>query len=64
MRFHWPLDHALSQLKKNVRAPLRLVLWDGREVALCDSPSVTLRIKDARAAHALARPSLLALAEA
>jgi len=62
--FHWPIDQALSYLKKNVRAPFRLVLWDGREVALCESPSVTVRLKDARAAAAFARPSLLALAEA
>ena len=29
-----PVDHALSNLKKHVRAPVRVVLWDGREVAL------------------------------
>jgi len=59
-----PVDHALSNLKKRVRAPVRLVLWDGREVALSEAPRVTLRIKDARAAAALARPTLLSLAEA
>ncbi|HET9651349.1 MAG TPA: class I SAM-dependent methyltransferase [Usitatibacter sp.] len=59
-----PLDHALSNLKKLVQAPVRLVLWDGRELALSESPSVTVRLKDARAAAALARPSLLTLAEA
>ncbi|HUP28944.1 MAG TPA: class I SAM-dependent methyltransferase [Usitatibacter sp.] len=64
MLFQSPIDHALSHLKKHVRAPLRLVLWDGREVALCESPPVTLRFKDARAAAAFRRPSLLALAEA
>jgi cyclopropane-fatty-acyl-phospholipid synthase len=64
MLFHWPIDQALSHLKKTVQAPFRLVLWDGREVALCDAPSVTVRLKGARAAAAFARPSLLALAEA
>ena len=59
-----PLDNALSNLKKQVHAPLRVVLWDGREIALSDSPRVTLRLKDMRAAQALARPTLLSLAEA
>ncbi len=59
-----PLEHALSNLKKRVNAPVRLVLWDGREVALSDEPRVTVRLKGTRAASAFMRPSLLALAEA
>jgi cyclopropane-fatty-acyl-phospholipid synthase len=59
-----PLDYALSNLQKQVRAPVRLVLWDGREYALSESPSVTVRIKEASAVSALAKPSLLTLAEA
>jgi cyclopropane-fatty-acyl-phospholipid synthase len=59
-----PLDNALTNLKKQVQAPLRVVLWDGREVALSESPRVTLRLKGARAAAALAKPTLLSLAEA
>src|SRR3982751_6538358 len=60
-----PLDSALSQLKKRVHAPVRVVLWDGREVALSEEePRVTLRLKGPRAAAALARPTLLSLAEA
>jgi cyclopropane-fatty-acyl-phospholipid synthase len=60
-----PIDHALSRLRRKVRAPLKVVLWDGREIALGDEPAkVTLRFKDARSASALARPSLVALAEA
>ncbi|MGZ5106653.1 MAG: class I SAM-dependent methyltransferase, partial [Usitatibacter sp.] len=59
-----PLDNALSSLKKNVSAPVRLVLWDGREVTFSDKPLVTLRVKGMRAATALMRPSLLSLAEA
>jgi cyclopropane-fatty-acyl-phospholipid synthase len=62
--FQRPLDAALTRLKKNVHAPFRLVLWDGREVALSESPSVTVRLKGARAASAFARPTLLSLAEA
>jgi cyclopropane-fatty-acyl-phospholipid synthase len=59
-----PLDSALAMLKKNVSAPVRLVLWDGREVSFSDKPRVTLRLKGLRAAAALVRPSLLTLAEA
>jgi len=59
-----PLDLALSNLKKQVRAPVRLVLWDGREVALSDTPRVTLRFKYARTAAVLANPNMLSLAEA
>ncbi len=59
-----PLDNAISRLKKNVSASVRLVLWDGREVELSDKPRVTVRLKGLRAASALACPSLLTLAEA
>ncbi len=59
-----PLDNALSKLQRNVNAPVRLVLWDGREIALSDDPSVTVRLKGLRAAAALMRPTLLTLAEA
>ena len=57
-----PLDNALSRLKDNVRAPVRVVLWDGREVSFSESPRCTLRLK--RASVALSRPNLLTLAEA
>lgn len=59
-----PLDNALSNLKKSVSAPVRLVLWDGREVAFSEKPRVTVRLNGMRAAAALVRPSLLTLAEA
>jgi len=60
-----PIDQALSRLKRHVQAPLKVVLWDGREVDLGDAPPrVTLRFNDARTAAALSRPSLLALAQA
>ena len=64
MLFQNPIDSALSNLKKQVHAPVRVVLWDGREVALSAEPRVTLRVKDARAAAALAHPTMLSLAEA
>jgi cyclopropane-fatty-acyl-phospholipid synthase len=59
-----PLENALSQLKRNVSAPVLLVLWDGREVAFSEKPRVTVRLKGFRAASALVRPSFLTLAEA
>jgi cyclopropane-fatty-acyl-phospholipid synthase len=65
MFWRHPVDQALSRLKRSVRAPLRLVLWDGRELDLGDEPSrVTLRLRDRRTAAALTRPSFLALAQA
>ena len=59
-----PIESALSHLKKHIQAPVRVVLWDGREVALSEHPRVTMRFKEASGAAALARPSLLTLAEA
>jgi cyclopropane-fatty-acyl-phospholipid synthase len=59
-----PIDLALNNLKKRVHAPVKLVLWDGREIDLSDETRVTVRIKGARAATAFAHPSLLTLAEA
>jgi cyclopropane-fatty-acyl-phospholipid synthase len=56
------VDSTLTKLKHNVHAPLRVVLWDGREVSFSDEPRVTLRLK--RSSAALAKPSLLSLAEA
>ena len=58
------LDNAISRLKQNVRADVRVVLSDGREVSFSDEPRVTLRLKRTRAGSALSRPSLLTLAEA
>ena len=65
MFWNRPIDSALSRLKQQVHAPLRVVLWDGREVALTDeAPRVTLTVNDARTAAALAHPTLLSLAQA
>jgi cyclopropane-fatty-acyl-phospholipid synthase len=62
--WHSSVDQALNNLKKHVHAPVRVVLWDGREVTLSDEPLVTVRLNGVAAAPALARPSLLTLAEA
>ena len=64
MFWEWPVDSALSKLKQNVNAPIRVVFWDGREVAFSDEPRVTLRLNGTRAAAKLSNPSLLSLAEA
>jgi len=58
------IDLAISRLKANVHTSLRVVLWDGREVAFDDEARATIRLNDAHAAEALRRPSLLALARA
>src|SRR5262249_14298508 len=59
-----PFENALTSLRRHVHATVRLVLWDGREFDCSDKPRVTVRLKGARAASALVRPSLLTLAEA
>jgi cyclopropane-fatty-acyl-phospholipid synthase len=65
MFWQHPLDQALTRLKRDVHVPLKVVLWDGREIELGDEPArATLRLRDRRTAAALARPSLLALAQA
>jgi len=65
MFWRHPIDHALSRLKRSIRAPLKVVLWDGRELELGDEPSrVTLRLRNRRTAAALASPSLLTLGQA
>jgi cyclopropane-fatty-acyl-phospholipid synthase len=58
------LDNAITRLQKNVHAPVRVVLWDGREVDFDENPRVTIRVKGLQAASALKHPSLLTLAEA
>ncbi|MFZ3322874.1 MAG: class I SAM-dependent methyltransferase [Usitatibacter sp.] len=54
----------MTRLKRDVHAPVRVVLWDGREVSLSDDARVTFRLNDMNAAAALRRPSLEALARA
>ena len=63
MPFSKPLDDAISSLGREVSAPVRVVLWDGREFQFSEKPSVTLRLRDQRALQALRDPSLLKLAE-
>ena len=58
------LNQAITRLKRDVHAPVRVVLWDGREVSLSDDARVTIRLNDMSAAAALRRPSLAALARA
>ena len=59
-----PVEQAIHHLQRHVNAAVRVILWDGREVAFSDNPRVTLRINDSAAVSALKRPSLLTLAEA
>lgn len=55
---------AVELLGRRLSAPVRVVLWDGRDFALSDAPSTTLHLKRPGAALALRNPSLLSLAEA
>jgi len=58
------VENAITQLRRSVKAPVRLVFSDGREIAFSDNPRVTLRLKDSAAAAAFRHPNLLTLAEA
>ena len=58
------VESTLSRLKKNVHAPVRVVLWDGREFAFSDCTRATIRLKDTQAALILRHPSMLSLARA
>jgi cyclopropane-fatty-acyl-phospholipid synthase len=62
--FGFDSGRAVERLGRSVKAPVRVVLWDGRHFAFSDSPSATLRVKHPAAAAALRRPNLLNLAEA
>jgi len=57
------VDSALTRLKHNVKAPVRVVLWDGRKVDLGE-PRLTLRFKGRRAIALFKRPTMLSLARA
>lgn len=58
------LEKKLAELRSRVKAPLAIELWDGRRVALADSPSVTLRVPSQSALRYLADPDLGTLGEA
>ncbi len=58
------VDRAITRLKRDVHAPVRVVLWDGREIAFSDDARVTIRLNDMSTAAALKRPSLASLARA
>jgi cyclopropane-fatty-acyl-phospholipid synthase len=55
---------AVAKLGRRINAPVRVVLWDGSDFAFSEAPSATLRLRHPAAAAALARPTLLSLAEA
>ena len=54
----------LEALRADHPLPISLRLWDGTEVALGDSPTVRVTVRNAGAAKALLRPSLDSLGEA
>jgi cyclopropane-fatty-acyl-phospholipid synthase len=62
------LESQVARFCQSVRqrypVPLSVVLWNGTEVALGDSPRATLRLRSASAARSLLKPSLASLGEA
>ena len=58
------IDHALDKLKRQIEAPVRLQLWDGRRIDFSSAPCVTLKLNDWQAASAFRDPSLLSIAQA
>lgn len=48
----------LPPVLRDLHLPLRLLLWDGKEVELGPNPTVTMTVKDPSLVSLLARPSL------
>ncbi|MCO6056058.1 C17 cyclopropane fatty acid synthase CfaB [Pseudomonas sp. MOB-449] len=48
----------LPPVLRDLKLPLRLQLWDGKEIDLGPNPTVTMTVKDPSAVSLLARPSL------
>ena len=58
------VEKKLAELKAKVLLPLAIELWNGERYALCDQPSVTLKVSGASALKDLANPDLATLGEA
>lgn len=48
----------LPPVLRDLQLPLRLLLWDGKEIELGPNPTVTMTVKDPNLVSLLARPSL------
>ncbi|MDT4833158.1 Ubiquinone biosynthesis O-methyltransferase [compost metagenome] len=48
----------LPPVLRDLQLPLRLLLWDGKEIELGPNPTVTMTVKDPSLVSLLARPSL------
>ncbi len=48
----------LPPVMRDLKLPLRVLLWDGKEIELGPNPTVTMRVKDPSVVSLLARPSL------
>jgi cyclopropane-fatty-acyl-phospholipid synthase len=58
------VEKKLAELKAKAALPLAIELWNGERYALCDQPSVTLKVSGASALMDLANPDLATLGEA
>ena len=58
------IERALEDLRGRASLPLVVELWNGRRIALADSPTVTLRVPSKRALKYLAYADLARLGEA
>jgi len=58
------IEKALEALRGRASLPLVVELWNGRRIALADSPTVTLRVPSKRALKYLAHVDLARLGEA
>ncbi|QEY65660.1 methyltransferase domain-containing protein [Metapseudomonas lalkuanensis] len=54
----------LPPVLRDLKLPLRLQLWDGKEIDLGPNPTVTMTVKDPSAVSLLSRPSLGTLGSA
>lgn len=54
----------LPPVLRDLQLPLRLLLWDGKEIELGPNPTVTMTVKDPSLVSLLARPSLDTLGSA
>jgi cyclopropane-fatty-acyl-phospholipid synthase len=58
------IERALEGLRGRAGIPLAIELWNGRRIALADTPTVTLRVPSKRALKYLAHADLARLGEA
>src|SRR5688572_16233424 len=64
MFLEYRFNKALEKLASQARYPLRMKLWNGRNITLAPNPTVTIEIPDASALRYFVSPDLAKLGEA